>query len=220
MIKCIIFDMDGLLVNSEPLWREAEKTVFKNIGTLLTDEMCRSVMGLRVDEVMQHWCKQFDIKNLTPKELENQVVEKVIQLIEAKAEAMCGVNQILNFFTQKKLKIALASSSVMKVIQAVVDSLKIAPFFNKIHSAEYEKFGKPHPDIFIHTAQYLNVMPSECLVFEDSLNGILAAKAARMKVVAVPENFETHDKRFIIADLIIKSLDHFTNENLEMLNKL
>ena len=105
---------------------------------------------------------------------------------------------------------AIASSSYLKIIEAVVKRLKLKGFFDVIYSAEFEKYGKPNPGTFLTTAEKLGVSPMKCLVFEDSLNGVIAAKAARMITIAVPE-FD--NPKFIIADKILNSLEEW-NETI------
>ena len=110
---------------------------------------------------------------------------------------------------------ALASSSHEILIQTVIKKLSLEKYFLVTRSGQHEKYGKPHPQIFISTAQALNVYPTDCIVFEDSLNGILAAKAARMYCIAVPDIHRFNEPRMAIADLKLKSLEEF---NLEMIN--
>ena len=108
-----------------------------------------------------------------------------------------------------QLKVALASSSAYRVIRAVVERLGLADAFDLIYSAEEEEYGKPHPGVYLTTAHRLGVAPTRCLAVEDSLNGVLAAKAARMKCVAIPEAEARHDPRFAIADTVLDSLNGF-----------
>ncbi len=104
---------------------------------------------------------------------------------------------------------ALASASYFKLINATLNKLELRDQFNVIHSAEIEPYGKPHPGIFLTTAKNLGVDPEFCLVFEDSLNGVIAAKAARMKCVCVPDPAFRNDTRFSIADIILNSLEEW-----------
>jgi sugar-phosphatase len=212
MFKAVIFDMDGLLVNSEPFWREAEKEVFAKVNIRLTDEMCFKTAGLRIDEVVAYWYNKFPWNDLQQEDIIAMIINKMNQLIEEKAEPMPGVYNILDYFTHKNLAMAIASASPMLLINTVVNKLNIRNYFCEICSAENEKYGKPHPDIYLRTAQKLNYQPGECLVFEDSFNGIIAAKAARMKVVAVPEAAIRGHLKFYAADMILNSLEEFNDD--------
>ena len=202
--------MDGLLIDSEPYWKMAEKQVFGQYGLQLTDEILRQVMGFRLSEAVLHWYNYQPWENPDLEKTENEVLDCVKQLIMNNASAMPGVNEVLEHCKQQGWKIALASSSSMSLIQLVVDKLNIRNYFEVICSAEVEPYGKPHPGIFLTTAQKLGVEPTQCLVFEDSVNGVIAAKAARMQCVAVPEEISMNDIRFAIADLKIGSLKDFT----------
>lgn len=106
----------------------------------------------------------------------------------------------------------------MKIIETVVDKLNIRQYFDIIHSAEFEKYGKPHPQVFISTAKMLNVSPSECLVFEDSLNGVISALAANMKCYAIPELSAFNLDKFIIANKCLSSLEDFNYSDLDIYN--
>src|SRR5688572_9324679 len=98
MITAAIFDMDGLLIDSEPIWREAEKTIFKQVGLDLSDEMCAQTMGLRIDEVVQHWYTIRPWSNKSLKQIETEVLDAVERLIIQRAQPMEGVYDILEFF--------------------------------------------------------------------------------------------------------------------------
>jgi len=105
---------------------------------------------------------------------------------------------------------SIASSSHMDLIDAVVDTLKIRQDMQVLQSAEYEPYGKPHPGVYLSAAKALGYIPKNCLVFEDSPNGVLAAKAAQMMCIAVPSKDVKNDKRFVIADKVISSLEDFS----------
>ncbi len=211
--KAAIFDMDGLLINSEPFWREAEINIFHKLGVPMTESMCESVMGIRIDEVVDHWFHQYPWEGPDQHQVKEMIIREVERLIFEKGEALPGVYDILKFFKKKDFKIALASSSSYRLINAVLDKLQIRDYFEVIQSAERLKFGKPHPEIFIYTKDKLNVRYSNCIVFEDSIMGVVAAKASRMKVVAVPD-LENLNPQFCLADLTLKSLENFSESHL------
>lgn len=217
MIRAVIFDMDGLLIDSEPFWQKAEIEVFSTLGVSLTQERVQETMGLRVDEVIQYWYSRYPWKDYAEEKTARQIVDKVIELVQQKGIAKKGVYQIMQLFTQQKLPIAIASSSWNEIINAVVDRINIGESINLVHSAQDEPYGKPHPGVYITTAQKLGVAPSECLAFEDSPNGLLSAKAAKMKCVAVPDETLREDKRLYIADMKINSLEDFSVEVLKQL---
>jgi sugar-phosphatase len=218
MIEAVIFDMDGLLIDSEPLWRKAEKEIFGQVGMLLVDEMCFETVGLRIDEVVQHWYDRYPWDNMSLKEVELAIVDRMAELITAEGQPLPGVFDILTLFDNLGMKLAVASSSNLRLIEAVLHKFEIYDRFEVVHSAEFEDFGKPHPSVFISAAAQLNVAPTNCLVFEDSIGGMTAAKAARMVCVVVPEAIHIELPQFGLSDLILYSLVDFTTDHLNQIN--
>ncbi|MCY1632830.1 hexitol phosphatase HxpB [Marinifilum sp. D737] len=217
MIKAVIFDMDGLLIDSEPFWQESENLVFNSLGINTNKEMFEIFMGKRIDEVVD---AMWEIQNWNHKsktEVVDAIVNNVIKLVNEKGKALTGVYNVLENLKQSTIKIGLASSSKMNIIEAVLDKLNIREYFEVVHSAEYEEYGKPHPQIFISTAKMLGVNPNECLVFEDSLNGVISALAANMKCFAIPESAALNLRKFIIANKILNNLNEFKLTDLESL---
>lgn len=209
MIKAVIFDMDGLLVDSEPLWRKAEVTPFKNIGVAPTKTQVHQLLGRGVHAYVAHFYREQPWEGSSVDEVVQQIIDNQVDLLQRESVLKPGVLQTLKLCKKAGLRLAVASSSPNRIIDTVVDSLKIRQYFDRIYSGVNEAYGKPHPGVFITTAGLLHVQPYNCLVFEDAPSGVLAAKAARMQCVAVPEpNVKNHP--FIrIADLIIDSLEEF-----------
>ena len=219
MIKAVIFDLDGLLIDSEPLWQEAEIEIFQQVKINLTNKLCLETKGLRIDQVVEYWFQKYPWNNLSKKAVEDLIVSKVIELIESKGEALPGVEQVISFVQQKPVQLALASSSSSKIIKAALQKLGLGELFSQIYSAESEPLGKPHPGVYLTTARKLGVLPQECLAIEDSLNGVLSAKAAQMKCLAIPEGPQINNSRFNIADLQLKSLVDFDESVWQSLNQ-
>ena len=207
MIKAVIFDMDGVLIDSEPFWRESEIEAFGRVGMRLTDEMCRETMGLRIDEAVDYWHRRHGWEGPPPGEMAESVVRGLIERVQRGGELMAGARHALEFFRGRGVRMGLASSSSYRIIGAVVERLGLAREFECVYSAEEEEYGKPHPGVYLTAARRLGASPTECLAIEDSLNGVLAAKAARMRCVAVPEPAERSDRRFAIADVTLDSLE-------------
>jgi beta-phosphoglucomutase-like phosphatase (HAD superfamily) len=137
--KLVIFDMDGLLIDSEPYWKIAEKEVFGKLGLNLTDDLLRQVMGFRLSEVVQYWYHYQPWPEPNFEQTEKDVLDCVKQLIQQHADAMPGVYEVLTHCKQNNLKIALASSSAMELIDVVINKLNIRHFFDVVWSAQYEE---------------------------------------------------------------------------------
>ena len=218
MIRAVIFDMDGVLIDSEPFWQESEIDAFGRAGLALTREMCLETMGLRVDEVVEYWRRRRDFGETQAGALEDSIIGGVVERILSRGEAKEGAAEAPEFFRGRGVRVALASSSASRLIRAVTERLGLLDTFECVYSAEEEEYGKPHPGVYLTTARRLGVSPAECLAIEDSLNGVLAAKAARMKCVAVPEPAQRRDPRFSIADLVLDSLADLNEEVWQGLN--
>lgn len=215
MPELIIFDMDGLLIDTEPYWQATEREVFADYGIDITEDMQHATFGLRTDEQIQYWYNYKPWKNPDFKEVENRYNTIIRKFFEEEAQLMDGAEFILGFFEDKAMKMALASSSSMELINTFVDRFQFRDKFSILYSAESEDYGKPHPAVYLSTAKKMSIHPSSCLAFEDSLNGVIAAKAALMKVVAVPDGRHYEFPGYGIADLKLRTLKEFNQEKFE-----
>jgi mannitol-1-/sugar-/sorbitol-6-/2-deoxyglucose-6-phosphatase len=205
-IEAVIFDMDGVLIDSEPLWKIAEISVFNSLGISLTEKDFERTVGLRIDEVVHFWLDQFPQVNTNREVVTNRILDEVANLIRKQGAPLAGCVELLHYLHEKKVPMAIGTSSYHRVIKAVLERLKISNFFAVVHSAQDEPCGKPHPGVYITCADKLHVNPINCLVIEDSFNGLLAAKAARMYTIVVPEKSHTPHPHLCIADQICDSL--------------
>jgi sugar-phosphatase len=209
--QAVIFDMDGVLIDSEPLWKIAMEAVFHSIGSNLTKQDFQKTVGLRLDEVIHFWFHHEGWKNCTPQEIEAAIVSKMCELIKETGCPLPGVLDTLKFLKNQGLKIGLATSSYRILIETVLTQLNMHSYFDFTHSAENEAFGKPHPAVYLSVANYFKVEPSKCLVIEDSLNGIISGKAAKMKVVCIPEKTHHPEPKLVLADYHFEDMDCFLN---------
>jgi mannitol-1-/sugar-/sorbitol-6-/2-deoxyglucose-6-phosphatase len=218
ILKAVIFDMDGLIIDSEPLWEETYVERLVKLGVPRTEITKPENKGRGAREFFKHWFVNYNWgEHPTAEELTQESVAKVEALIRQKGKALPGVQKTLDMLTSRNIPMAMASSSPLHLIEATVDTLGIREYFSFFHTGSAEDFAKPHPAVFIHTANEMGVDYSHCVVFEDSLAGVIAAKAAQMKCVAVPPKVHRADPRFCIADITLDSLENFSLELLEKL---
>jgi len=206
MLRAAIFDMDGLLVDSEPLWQEAGLEVFGALGVPITREAFIETRGMRADEVVALWFRRHPWQGPAEREVHARLLETVAALVRTRGRAMPGALEAIASMRRRTGRLGLASSSPAMVIDAVLETLGVRDTFDTVHSAEHEAYGKPHPAVFLSAAGLLGVPPTDCVVLEDSLAGVVSAKAARMACIAVPEDAQAADPRFSIADRVLGSL--------------
>jgi HAD superfamily hydrolase (TIGR01509 family) len=213
MINAVIFDLDGLLADTEKLHFTAYKTVFSELGIELSDE-----------EYADHWirCGQgtdaFVAKrNLTadPNFVRREKARLYKKLVSSSAKPMPGARELLCSLQGRKL-MALATSSHPKDAHAVLKALDFEDFFSYVAAKNSVERVKPYPDIFLHVAKEINTLPENCLVVEDAEKGILAADAAGMKSIAVPNRY-TMNNDFSKATLVVKSLEEVSYELIDQL---
>lgn len=209
LFDAIIFDMDGVLVDSEPLWKIAMEEVFSGLGSKLNKEDFQKTVGLRIDEVIHFWNVTENWGVIDESKVEEDIISKMEELIKKNPFPLKGVVETLSYLKSKRLKIGLATSSSKRLINAVLNSLNIKEFFDFTWSAEDESHGKPHPAVYLSVAKALDVSPTKCLVIEDSYNGVISGLAARMKVVCIPEKTHFPNPKLALADFQFESMEAF-----------
>jgi len=203
--QAVIFDMDGILIDSMLYWIEADIGFLKTHGIELTDDMIKYFSGRSERENMQ-WLKEtfslpHEIDHLL--EIRCQVTDKIYS---HQTNLMPGVEDLVKKIKASGIKLAIASGAPMRQIKLAMDRFGWDKYFNEIVSPDHtDHVGKPDPKIYLHAAKLLGVEPNQCVVFEDAENGVVAAKRAGMCCIAVP------DKRwspgdFSMADLQVNSL--------------
>ncbi len=190
VVKAVIFDMDGVLVDSEGFWAQAEQDVFSSYGVQVTDELAAQTKYMTTREVTEFWYEKFPWGNLDVSGVEQEVVSRVIELIQREDCTMSGIQDFIQDLSHKEYKIGLATNAPLQVADAVLEKLKVRDLFDVVHSSELEIQGKPHPAVYLTSAQKLGVSPEYCVAIEDSHSGLRAARAAGMKTIIFTNNDE------------------------------
>ena len=207
-IEAIIFDMDGVIIDSEQIWKRAEKEVFSSVGVKLSDELCNITEAMTTSEVTNFWFDKFPWKNKSLEEIEHGVINRVAHLIKEEGKAIDGIEEFIKSLKSKGYKIGLATNSPSNLIPVVLEKLKLSDYFDVTSSAEHEAEGKPAPFVYLTVAEKLNVKPENCLAIEDSHSGLLAAKKAGMKTVIITAK-NLDNKKIENADYKISSYTKF-----------
>jgi len=215
-LKAVIFDMDGLLIDSEPFWTKAERVVFSSVGVELSDSLCRKTASMTTREVTEFWYRHFPWEHRSIEDVENDVIDCVDELIRKHGQPMPGAWKIVDYFHGRSCRVGLATNSPHRLINTVLEKLDIAQYFHGISSSEQVQRGKPDPAVYLSTLQKLEVHPENCIAFEDSPSGVLAAKTAGIKTIAVPPAHDFDNPDYFVADGRWRSLLEFSEENLRL----
>lgn len=214
-ILAAIFDMDGLLIDSEPLWDIAELEVISGLGV---DVSRRSelpdTLGLRIDMVVDLWYAQQPWQGPSRAEVTTQIINRAIELVEERQPLLPGVREAIALCKQQGLKVGLASASPLRMLEKVLAMFDLRDQFDALASAEALPYSKPHPQVYINCAESLGISPLNCVALEDSVNGMIASKAARMRSIVVPEHAIFNDPRYALADVKLPSMTALTADYL------
>ncbi|WED23128.1 hexitol phosphatase HxpB [Vibrio sp. JC009] len=217
MIKAVIFDMDGLMIDSEPLWRQAQEEVFQSCGVNMTQKDAEETTGIRINEIVDIWYSRQPWEKFSKQDVTTAIVERVAEKILMTKPAMPGIHNAIEMAKDQGLKLAVASSSPMSLVKATINALGLNGTFEVLNSAENLEYAKPHPEVYINTAKAMGVDPSECIAIEDSFTGLLAAKSANMKTIVIPEAEAFGADKWVIADQKLSSLEEVSQPVLNTL---
>lgn len=208
--KLIIFDMDGVLLDSEKLYLDMNQTFFKTLGADISIEEHQTFVGISATKMWSYIKEKFNLSQSVDelKNLEKELKHKT--LIETNIVPTDGVIKFLEFLKRNNYTITIASSGLKKNIDLILEKLKIGHYFDFIVSGEQVVKGKPEPDIFLKVAGHYGKKPDDCIVVEDSTNGVTAAKAAGMFCIGY-YNPNSGNQDLSRADVII---DSFKSEEL------
>ena len=220
-IEAVVLDMDGLLIDTEPVWRHAETEVFSELGIRLSQTDMLDTMGRRVVEVVAHWRRHrpwpgAQTGNPSDAAIAGWIVDRVVANVRATGELMPGAGEAIRLIRGLGLPLAIASSSPHRLIDAICDRLGLGGIDIRCSAAD-EARGKPAPDVYLTAARRLGVRAQGCLAIEDSPAGVLAAKAAGMGCIAVPDPLIATDLRYGEADAVLDSLVRLDEQVLRSL---
>lgn len=204
-IKAVLFDMDGLMIDSEPLHFLAYQKVFSKYGKNFTvEENTKRYIGISDVDCAKDMVVRFNLP-IPAEQLLEEKRQVYKEIIKNQLVAQPGLSKLLTSLLKNDYKIAIASSSTLEDIKAVIKGLNISSQIDEYASSEEVKNGKPAPDVYLLAAKKLKVKPSDCLVLEDTPRGAQAGKSAGMKVFAIPSQY-TKDWDFSLADKVLNSL--------------
>ncbi|HDK7219173.1 hexitol phosphatase HxpB [Cronobacter sakazakii] len=206
-ILAAIFDMDGLLIDSEPLWDQAELEVMATLGvdTSRRHEL-PDTLGLRIDLVVAQWFAQQPWNGPSLDEVTQRIITRAMTLVEEKRPLLPGVADAIALCKAQGLKVGLASASPLRMLERVLTLFDLREQFDVLASAEHLPYSKPHPQVYLDAAAKLGVDPLCCVTLEDSVNGMVATKAARMRSIVVPAEENRSDARWALANVRLNSL--------------
>ncbi|ENC9769916.1 TPA: hexitol phosphatase HxpB [Citrobacter koseri] len=214
-ILAAIFDMDGLLIDSEPLWDQAELEVMASLGVDITRRHeLPDTLGLRIDMVVDLWYAQQPWNGPDRQAVTDRIITRAISLVEETRPLLPGVREAVALCKSQGLMVGLASASPLHMLEKVLTMFDLRESFDAVASAEKLPYSKPHPQVYLDCAAKLGVDPLTCVALEDSVNGMVASKAARMRSIVVPAEEGQHDPRFALANVKLTSLAELTAAHL------
>ncbi len=205
MTELVIFDLDGVLLDSETLYKKVNFEFFHDLGVEITDEEYNSFIGISGDKMWGYITEKATLTQPIPDLRAEEKERKYQGLYENELTPNDGLMNLLDSIKAKGIPMAIASSGLMKNIKLILNKLGVENYFDYIVSGEMPKNGKPAPDIFLLAADYFNIDSNSCLVIEDSRNGVIAAKAAGMTCIGYI-NIGSGNQDLSKADLVIDSL--------------
>ena len=204
-----LFDMDGLLVNSEPYWQMVEKRVFGAVGVELSDDMLKQTTGLRCMDVATKWFNQFRWQGRSIQQVHDDIIGGMAECFKSDLQVMPGaVELVRKLAAEPDNRVAICSGSPMVLIDTAIEVMGIADCIDVRHTTTEDAFGKPHPLPYLNCAERVERTPQRCVVFEDSVTGCISGKAAGMTVVAVPDG-PYNPEAYTFCDQVLESLADF-----------
>jgi HAD superfamily hydrolase (TIGR01509 family) len=213
VIEAVVFDLDGVLVDSEQVWDSAREELARERGGRWHERAQRDMMGMSSTEWSRYMHETIGLPE-PPEEINREVVRRLTELYREQLPAIPGAREAVERLAAR-WPLGLASSSNRELIDLVLELLGISNLFRATVSSEEVARGKPAPDVYLEAARRLEVEPRRAAAVEDSHNGILSAKAAGMRVVAIPNrHFPPDEEALAEADVVLDSLEELTPETV------
>jgi HAD superfamily hydrolase (TIGR01509 family) len=202
MLTATIFDLDGVLADSEPWWTEIDAKLLAGYGATYRGEYHQNVLGVSYRLAVEFYKKAFDLLSVPADEMMRRRAEIATEFFANRIGLFPTVKDVLEELRQMKLHLAVATSSVSASARPFLDRHQLTGFFEVIVTGEEVEHGKPAPDIYLRAAEKIGIPTDACLVIEDALPGVAAGKAAKMRVAAIP------DQRFVDPGVYEKEADY------------
>lgn len=206
MLKAVIFDVDGTLLDTERIYMQAWKDAAAELGYEITDELLRKTRAINVRDAAKIFEENigngfsYDKTRAVRVRIAEEIIKRESPILKP------GVTELLDWLTEHNIRLSVASSTHLKGTKEHLDESKILDRFEVVVGGDMVTKGKPNPDIFLKAAELLGLEPSECIVVEDSPAGIRAAVAAGMKAVLVPDQAAITQEIIDMSDAVLKSL--------------
>jgi HAD superfamily hydrolase (TIGR01509 family) len=214
VIEAVVFDLDGVLLDSEEIWDRAREELARERGGRWHDRAQRDMMGMSSTEWSRYMADVIGLPE-PPEEINREVVRRLTELYREELPAIAGAREAVERLAAR-WPLGLASSSNRELIDLALELLGVEHLFTATVSSEEVARGKPAPDVYLEAARRLGVDPTTAAAVEDSHNGILSAKAAGMRVIAIPNaHFPPDEDALAAADVVLDSLAELTVEAVE-----
>ena len=214
MIAAVVFDMDGVIVDSEQVWDDVRESYVREVGGTYTDSATRDMMGMSSVEWSRYMAEELGVPG-TPEEINAAIVQRMLERYGEAPPLIPGAVEAVRRCAER-WPLAVASSSNPELIEVVLDVAELHDVIPVVVSSQEVTRGKPAPDVYLEAARRLGVDPHLCAAVEDSHNGIGSAKAAGLRVIAIPNQHVPPDETALAqADVVLRSIDELTPDVIE-----
>ncbi len=216
--RAVLFDMDGVLIDSEPLWKKAGMDIFNEYGIPATYEDMLALTGVPAPTIAKKIYEKYHPASIPAEEMGKKLNDRAISMILENKPLINGVVETLESLKSQGYELAVASASPRYLLEGITKSCGIDQYFSYLSSAAELPYSKPHPAVWLNAAEKLGIVPQNCIGIEDSIVGMISVKAAFMKCIAIPGVLGSDDPRWSVADIKLKSLLEITPEVLKQLS--